>query len=311
MHCILLCLNACKKQDLRNKTNSASFNDVPIHPKTAGDGLFDLLGWGYDVTQEYANANSRGYQVIDLAAFQSAHPDRVVSELPYESFYNSYEGGDARSYTLKIANTLNASVTANLPLFKNTVTAGFAGALTSSGKFDGRYIYSSYNLKKRFRHLSINSDASTLQNFLTQSFIDDVNSYYNTPATLVQKYGTHVLLDIYTGAQLDILYHSETYNANRELQAQAGLKASVKDVFNFDVNTTVDASIATSNYGAELHYQSRGGNPAMPLVGTITLGQGTPPTISTAAWENSCNTSNSVLVDIGTSGPQALSICMT
>lgn len=42
--------------------------------KYAGDGIYDVLGHGYNVAGEYANANSAGFKVIDIDRFKMSIP---------------------------------------------------------------------------------------------------------------------------------------------------------------------------------------------------------------------------------------------
>lgn len=296
----IMLLSACTKEQLPKEQTFKPIEEIPTSIESGGDGAYDVLGWGYDATIEFANSdNSSRFQVIDLAAFMASNPTRVVEAFPNSQTYKEEYAENAQSYALKISN--NISATATFPLFGQTISAGFTSALTTSGKFDGKYVYSSNNLTIRQRHININSDAATLQSFLTADFLNDVNTYYTNPQILVQKYGTHVLTDIFTGAKLTLMFQSETYNTNREEAARVGITVGVKDVFNIDISNGVDITRSSQNYNRKLYYATRGGNPAIGLTGTISLDQSNPP-ISFSAWQNSSTRDNAVLVDIGANG---------
>ena len=48
---------------------------------------YNLLGYGYAVTKEYANSNSAGFKVIDVEKIKAEHPDRIFEDDPYGSLY--------------------------------------------------------------------------------------------------------------------------------------------------------------------------------------------------------------------------------
>lgn len=300
---IISLISSCTKTlETPNQTTrgSESPNHLPnMSGETAGDGAYDALGWGYDATKEYANANSLGFQVINLDALRAAYPSRVIEEFPNSQSYIEEYGENAQKYSLMLSSKVDA--TFNFAAFGKTISAGFVSSITASGKFDAKYIYGSYNLTIHQRRVRINSDVSTLSNYITQDFIDDVNNFYSNPAILVQKYGTHILLDIYTGAKMDVLFQAETQNIDRSLAARIGVKAGVKDIFNLDISNGVDISASSLNFSKKLSYKTRGGNPSFGLTGTLNLDQSNPK-IDFTNWQQSSARSNAVLVDIGQYG---------
>jgi hypothetical protein len=309
--CLSIVIFSCTKQNLKEPISSTSLQAsseenagkyTPPNDSTnnfAGDGFYDLLGFGYDATKEFANANSAGFKVINLSALSTALPDRLVTGMINSQEYYENYGADARAYSFYLSSSVDNTL--SLPLFKKVLSAGFSSSVTTTGKFDGKYVWGSYNLTIKQKRVSINSDVSTLQNFLTPEFIQDVDTYYTNPQVLVQKYGTHVLLDIFTGAKLELLFQSETVNSNRTSAARVGIKVGVATVFGINISNDVNTATSDQNYSRKLYYATRGGNPAFGLTGTLNLDQ-TNPTINFTNWQNSSTTSNSVLVDIGQAG---------
>ena len=51
--------------------------------RMAGDGVYDVLGFGYDITEDYLGENSTRLQVIDVKALIRDNGDR---------FYNPFIG---------------------------------------------------------------------------------------------------------------------------------------------------------------------------------------------------------------------------
>lgn len=282
-----------------NLTANSALNKQSIKPlnKAIFYASYNYLGSGYDVTQDYANENSTGNQIIDIDKFKADFPTRVLTEYPLSQGYLEEYGENAETYSKKV--TSKVDVGFSLPLFKSTLTSSFSSTTSSSNKFDGKYIYGSYDLTIKQKRFRFNSTSDILKNYLTDDFKQDLLML--TPQQLVQFYGTHVLLDIYTGAKMDIKFQSETSNQNREYASRVGIKTGIKDIFNVDISNDVDISSSSMNYSKKLSYRTRGGDPAKGLVGDLNLDQ-TNPKINISNWQNSSNADNSVLVDFGQNG---------
>jgi hypothetical protein len=138
-----------------------------------------------------------------------------------------------------------------------------------------------------------------LGDYLTQEFTDDLQT--KTPQQIVQDYGTHIAVDIYTGAKMDVTFQSETTNQNRERAARIGVKVGMGDIFDVNVTNDVNTSETNKNYSRKLSYRTRGGNSSLGLVGELNLDQ-TNPKINISNWQNSSNVNNAVLVDFSNNG---------
>lgn len=284
-----------------NSTTNSALNNFGIQPQNKGIfySIYNYLGSGYDVTQDYANENSAGNQIIDIEEFKADFPTRVLTEYPLSQAYVEDYGENAETYSQMITNKIDLSLTTSIPLFKDALTSSFSSSTTSTNKFDAKYIYGSYNLTIKQKRFRFNTTADVLMNYLTNDFKQDLLTL--SPQQLVQFYGTHVLLDIYTGAKMDIKFQSETSNQSRAYASRVGIKTGVKDVFNIDVSNDIDISSSSMNYSKKLSYRTRGGDPSKGLVGDLNLDQ-TNPKINISDWQNSSTADNSVLVDFGQNG---------
>jgi hypothetical protein len=263
-----------------------------------GDGAYDVLGAGYDVTKEFANANSAGFQIIDIVKFKTEQAGRLIEELTYSSEYKEVYGENALSYAKVLSKKTNSTST-NV-VYGQTVSSTFTQNTSATNKFEGKYIYGSYSLEIKQKRLRFNTTIDLLKEYLTPEFVADLQQ--KTPQEITRDYGTHVLLDIYTGAKLNVLYQSETGSLDRALAARAGVKSSVGTVFNLDVNNDVDQSYSNNNYNRKISYNTRGGNPSKSLIGTINLEKTPVQTLNITDWQNSVDVSNSVLIDIAPNG---------
>lgn len=297
----MLFMSSCSTEELNNEVTpenpAAKTNNRISAAKFAGDGIYDVLGHGFDAAGEYANANSAGFKVIDIDRFKAEQPGRLISENTNAQEYVEEYGENAESYSKMVSTKITA--TAGIPLFKKTLSVAFNSAVTNTNKFDAKYIYGSYNLTIKQKRIRFNSTVDALGDYLTPEFTQDLQT--KSPQQIVNDYGTHVMLDIYTGAKMDILFQSETSNQNREHAARVGIKVGMKDIFDVDVTNDVNTSSSNQNFSKKLSYKTRGGDPSKGLMNDLNLDQNNPK-ISISAWQNSSTPSNSVLVDFGSNG---------
>lgn len=296
---IMLFVTSCSTDELNNEVSSSNseISDRLRTSKTAGDGIYDVLGHGYNATGEYANANSAGFQVIDIDRFKTEQASRLVIENVATQEYKEEYGENAETYSKMVSTKVGA--TAGIPLFKKVLSASFNLSVTNTNKFDAKYIYGSYNLTIKQKRLRFNAASDVLANYLTPEFTQDLQT--KTPQQIVNDYGTHVSVDIYTGAKMDILFQSETTNENREYAARVGVKVAVATIADVSVNNDVETSSSNKNYSKKLSYKTRGADPSKGLMGDLNLDQNNPK-INISNWQNSSTPNNSVLVDFGNNG---------
>jgi len=277
---------------------------------SAVDGLYDLLGYGYDVTGEYANSDAAKFSVINVSKLKTDYFDRVETDLSSRKYGEVLGGENAVSYLSKITNKVGASASIPegeipktspsdgknlpIPLFKLSVNKSFE----SSDSFNSKYVYSSYNLFLKQKRLKINADVELLKQYLQPSFVVDIQS--STPQQIVANYGTHVLKDIILGAKLSIKYRAETNASDRTNASTTGLDINVFGIFGINTSQTTTTQQTSNNTNWKLVFETIGGEPSASLSGSATAGLA--PSISTVAWENSSSEANAELIDFSENG---------
>lgn len=78
---------------------------------------------------------------------------------------------------------------------------------------------------------------------------------------------------------------------------KAGCSSNILSVFQINVNESYRDSLITKNKEQLLIYKTEGGDPSKALVGTLNLDSSVTPQVNISSWQNSCNTSNMVLID--------------
>src|SRR5476649_1730991 len=94
---------SCKKQDQLPTSQNLTETGSKLKAKSARDGVWDVLGYGYDVTGEYANSNSTTYQIIDVARLYAADASRVITNLNTTQNSVFAFGQDAQDYSSSLS----------------------------------------------------------------------------------------------------------------------------------------------------------------------------------------------------------------
>lgn len=253
-----------------------------------------MLGYGYDATKEFANANSAKAKVIDIDKILKTNPSRIESSIIAQQQGVIVSGEDSQSYSKALSAKVDA--TASYMLFTGSVSAAFSSEDFSSSK----YAYASYDLEIQRKKLTLNVDEDDLYNYyLTSDFLVDCHRL--SAKDLVARYGTHVLRNIKLGGKLSVMFRIQTTATNKKEAVEAGLSASVYNIFKLNVEVSSSSANTNQDTKSELHYRTIGGDPTHSLVGTINT-NGNSPTINIAPWQSSVTLQNAQLIDIERDG---------
>ena len=251
------------------------------------------LGSTWNMTEPLETSRIKGI-AIDNAALVKDAPNRLIID-EISDQYNRLEAGENMvDFAEQVSRRIKAS--AGFWIFKSTVSHDFSETNTYSAK----YIYASYNRILQKRSLKYNASASILRKYLTKEFQEDIAS--DSPQEIVARYGTSVLSHIIEGARFESLYQSETSATDRKSAASAGISLSIKEIFDISVEPGTNKSLASSNSNQRLLYQTIGGDNTIPITGDLQLGSTVSNTVNINAWQQSVNSKNAQLVDIGTDG---------
>ncbi|NML23956.1 hypothetical protein HHL16_23950 [Pseudoflavitalea sp. G-6-1-2] len=291
---LLVLASACKKQVAPEPAGEETSKPV-LHPNSAGDGQNDLLGYGYDITGEYANSSASKFAVIDVAKLKAAQPTRVEWDLSSRQEGYIISGENAQSYLKRVSARVSADF--SYGLFKGNIS----GSYTGSESFSSKYLYSSYNLVIQQKRVKLNATLDLLKQYLHASFVQDVQTL--SPQALVAAYGTHVLSDIILGAKLQVLYRSESFESGefRARAGKAGVGFGLKKIFNISTGYEDSTSNTAKSFSQSLHFKTYGGDPSQSLVGQLPVGNNSP-TVNIQPWQNSATLANSELIEIPQGG---------
>lgn len=295
---MLLCgafalVTSCKKDAI--SPGSEGDNVKPANDKitnSAGDGKWDLLGYGYDLTGDYANSNSGKFSIINIERLKLENPTAVESSGAETSTTTFEVGENATDFARKITNKTTLTGGVDM-LFKGSIDYNFS----NENKWSSKYIYGLYSQKIIKKRVYLMNNLTLLKNYLQPQFINDVNTL--TPAELVNMYGTHILSDIRLGGKMEVIYQAETNSSTRILAASAGVETSFTKIFGVKTSGTYDETLVKSNYNQTLTARTIGGASEQTISGLTIGADGRPSaTINVSGWSSGVTDANAELIEI-------------
>lgn len=291
-------------EDLPNVESSVS----NVTTRAAGDGVYDVLGYGYDITDDYMGENSTRLKILDVEAFVKANPNRFDKQFSGVIDQRCFAGADAQSFLSQIITDTNFSGSVGSLPEKKDKEGFFSGTITTGFKTSSKYFYSSkYSFaraevfKKQRRYL-LNTDIETLSKYLLSSFVEDLNKY--SADKIVEMYGTHVLTNITVGGKYTAYYKSAIIEENSSTEKTEIVSAGAK--YNLS-NIGLDAHGSWSkteveernkkNSNWECYIKALGGSTSGTTI-TLAPEQGPSFSINLGAWTESVDDQHSRLFDV-------------
>ncbi|WP_443945671.1 MAC/perforin domain-containing protein [Pedobacter sp. AW1-32] len=307
--------SACKKIDeIGDGKLSSNKNNLAIH----GDGKWDVLGYGYDVTGDYLALESISKStIIDMTRFGQDYFNRINTPTSTAGTQHYYYGATAYDYLrdINIKRSFTASVTGGTKEPKADGDSYFTGSLTSKSEnqsiydFKSKFSYAHFEEVYRIKKIQLTEDVSLelLKNYLTPEFIANIST--KTPQELIAMYGTHVLLDISLGGRLAFDFNgsivSETTTEKKVSTSEGALGFFVKKFgINISSSKTTDEMTKAFNESRERSFGLKffGGTNSGRSVSFDSNGY-TSENVNISGWEQSVNVNNSALVDIERMAP--------
>ena len=288
MSWVMLILSGCADEDIIER-NSPSFPQS-VNTRSAGDGVYDILGYGYDITGPYLDTKSSRAIVFDT--------NKLLEKgliTPYkleESRFRYSSGKDVIDFTTNMSSSLQMSTPGILKVIGGaSLNIAFGGNSHYNSDYSFAYCTQQY-IDSRYRISE--ADINVLKTCLTKQFIERLSTY--TPEQIVEEYGTHVLKDIYLGAKFEVYYMAKSTSSSKKESINAGLGASVFSLFKMDGKFQYDESLAITNKEQSLYYFTIGGDPAVGVQGS--LNPENSPSIDIGKWMASVKSSTPKFIDV-------------
>ena len=288
MSWVMLILSGCADEDIIER-NSPSFPQS-VNTRSEGDGVYDILGYGYDITGPYLDTKSSRAIVFDT--------NKLLEKgliTPYkleESRFRYSSGKDVIDFTTNMSSSLQMSTPGILKVIGGaSLNIAFGGNSHYNSDYSFAYCTQQY-IDSRYRISE--ADINVLKTCLTKQFIERLSTY--TPEQIVEEYGTHVLKDIYLGAKFEVYYMAKSTSSSKKESINAGLGASLFSLFKMDGKFQYDESLAITNKEQSLYYFTIGGDPAVGVQGS--LNPENSPSIDIGKWMASVKSSTPKFIDV-------------
>lgn len=281
---------SCSEESLDVKDES----ELPL-TRSAGDGGYDLLGYGYDEKGAFADAAYAKAKVIEIEKLDRKEPNRVEKGVIGKQYFTNFSGENYTSYARSVSLKFKQSFSV-FKLLKTSLNWAFQGDDFGSN----RYSYASYDMNIQRRRLTIVSDSRHLaENYVTDIFKEDYK--HLAPDKLIKRYGAFVLRDIVLGGKLSVAYRSQINTTGKKRIVEAGMSMGMKAIFNVSLKGNYTASDSSMNRNAKLSYRTIGGDPSVGLISTIDMKENRSR-ININPWQNSVSLQNAQLIDIREDG---------
>ncbi len=207
-------LHACSSDDNGGSSSSdyyelstipdkkAVFKAYPINAK-------QILGAGYDLAADYLSPEAIKAPVIDLDKVANSDAVDIIRARASSTTPKSYVGVNATAYLADVAERIELEGT-------STESPLFIGTFMKHKEFQSDYDHSSlfsfasseqvYTAERWYFTPFYSSENKYKYSFLTQEFEDDVKSL--AAEDIIQKYGTHLLMDVGIGGRFRGLYRT-------------------------------------------------------------------------------------------------------
>lgn len=253
-----LCFWGCTDQDELAVPIDDSTEKVSL--RYGGDGKYDLLGHGCDVTDDFLSGKFRvvdNDKLVSIAYF-AINPDETQQRR--EEIIAGYT---AESYLRSITKSKGISVTAGFGI------GGLTKSFTSSESYSTVNSFATVQKFIQKKSFSYTMDPEFILDLdcLSPEFKYALSKY--DPEKIITMFGTHVYTNVRLGGALEIAYRAKVTKSEQEKIAttEAGAAAAFKSMFNADVKYTITeqqkAISETENYS--FIAMARGGNVSIPL----------------------------------------------
>lgn len=301
----LVLLSCTKELDFSEVKGDDSKNTVS---RAVGDGVYEALGYGYDITDEYLGENSVRLAILDVEKFVQENKGRFYNPFVGIIDQRINAGENSLTFIRDIINKSNFSGSVASMGLTNTDKGFFSGTITGGFESKTKYSYSSkYSFAraevfKKQRQYYLHTDIETLSKYLSSVFVEDLNKY--SADKIIEMYGTHVLTDITVGGRYMAYYKSAIIKVDTKTEKTKTVGAGVKFSLNkmgLDLNGSwssteiVETSKQNSNWSCKI--KALGGSTSGTIF-TLTPNQSSTTTINLGAWTESVDDTHSRLIDV-------------
>lgn len=290
-------------------SNDDIINNEPMSLSTTRGAInqsYGSIGVSYDITSEYLSIDATKYPVIDVNSFLKQNPNSyVVNSTTQANSDPLYSGTNAFDYLEDIKSKSGMKMDATIPILGASLAANLSRdkELNNIKQYSSKSSYARHERIKRLNRTYLNATPSMLQNYLHPEFTRDLNQM--DPLKFVEKYGTHILLDVTNGGKIKTVFksvvNSISSTTNKKTTVEAGIKLTVLDAGtgrSFTETREQLKKLSENNSHVSISITYEGGSNSGTSYTYTPEGGITSVNINITQWEEGITTSNSTIVDI-------------
>ena len=314
---LYLCMCALFVSSCSDENSNLLDSDVAPKLRVAGDGDVEVLGYGYDITDDFLGETATKMEVVDVKAFKKGKDGHRFSNpfvgiIRQREFYGSTseeyinEIIKSSNYKGSIAYQATASAETQSTPTNPVTSASFSGGVTKGStsrySYSSKYSFGRGDIIKKQRQYILDRKPNELTDYLTTSFKEDLVCL--SADAIVLKYGTHVLLDITVGGMYTASYKSAiiatSSSFTKTKSVEAGIKLGFKGVgLDFSTSQTTSETNAynSNNTDWKCVIDCWGGS-TNGVSTTISATEAPKTTFNLGSWTQSVDDTHSKLVDV-------------
>lgn len=314
---------SCKRDDLTPSNSNTTVNGGKLKSFSQGDGKWDVLGYGLDVTRNTLDISSiSDAPIFDMTRFEKDYLSRINVSTATEGAFQYYGGATVVDYMHDLSTKKSFELDENnQPKVGAAKIEGanpdgsnafFSGSFSKNSSdqhtttYSSTFSYATYEASQRVKKIAFTGDVTTalLMQYLTPEFVSNVAT--QSADQLVARYGTHVLLDISIGGVLRFNYSGTVQNESdftkTTSDVKAGLGFAILNKIGININTDKSkeevTQITTNTRYKQYIARYYGGTNSGQSISIDNNGN-TSETINIASWQQSVNVNNATLIDVG------------
>ena len=278
--------------------------------RSAGDGVYDLLGYGYNCFySDFKDPLYAKAKIIDLDRLEKGlgrdpitgqevifNPSKIETSLLHgKTETKTVYGSSVRTLTENLNINATAKVgTKDLNLFSLDLEA----TINSGGTSENRDAFYRIDALKMTRRITLPyTTPSRLKYFFTDEFLSDLKNL--SGKDLLEKYGTHVMTDILLGGNFSAFYTGK-YTSTESTQLLDFKASSNFLMSSITANVHYDNKLFNSFKNVNIYIKTQGGSQVITsIISQNANGDLDNVTFDYASWMNSVTTETESLIGIG------------
>lgn len=247
-------------------------------------GPSKLIGYGYDVTEEYMQSKSARGQILDHKKlgnhiFKREMPSTVLKMIV---------GKNAEDYCQNLSSDLKLG--ASKSVFSGSISAKFKDSESHSYKYSYGSLFQIMNMKKKY----INIPKSELKNFVAEDFLKYIKN--SSVDDIISQYGTHIITDITLGGRVEITCRSIIQSQDKSRDMGLKLDLAVKKIFSAKSETDISDNSSKKDEESRLYIQTIGGDSRKGITIITNNDEGLSLKSNLDEWKNSLSNQNIDLI---------------